>query len=95
MECVARGLLRVQGKHPGSGRKKGVPNKVQLELRKVAQEYTQEALETLVAIATDEDAPPAARVAAATAILDHGHGKLAQMIEETREDGEIVVSFVD
>ena len=82
------------GKRPGSGRKKGVPNKVQLDLRKAAREYTERALLTLVAIATDEEAPPAARVTACTAILDRAHGKPTQMIEGAGEDGQIVVEIV-
>src|SRR5262245_36336791 len=82
------------GKRSGSGRKKGVLNKVQLDLRKAAQEYTETALQTLVAIATDEDAPPAARVAAATAILDRAHGKPVQAIEGTGEGGAISLQII-
>jgi hypothetical protein len=82
------------GKRAGSGRKKGVPNKVQLDLRKAAQEYTEAALQTLVAIATDEKAPPAARVAAATAILDRAHGKPVQAIEGTGEGGAISLQII-
>jgi len=57
-------------------------------------EYTEAALQTLVAIATDEKAPPAARVAAATAILDRAHGKPVQAIEGTGEGGAISLQII-
>src|SRR5262249_52816869 len=53
------------GKRAWSGRKKGVLNKVQLDLRKATREFTETALETLVAIATDKDWPPAAPASSA------------------------------
>lgn len=59
------------------GRQKGSRNKVGADLRTAAQRYTDEALETLAAImrASESDA---SRVAAATALLDRGHGRPAQ-----------------
>ena len=44
-------------------------------LRDLAQIYTAEAVEALVAIMRAEDAPPAARAAAASALLDRGWGR--------------------
>ena len=67
------------GKREGAGRKAGVPNKVTIELRGAAQVYTEEALEVLIKIARSGKSE-AARVAAACAILDRGHGKPKQQI---------------
>jgi hypothetical protein len=65
---------------PGPGRPKGVPNKVNRELASAAQEYTEEALEILIKVARSGRSE-AARVAAACAILDRGHGRPRQMID--------------
>ena len=69
------------GRREGAGRKQGSINKVRLELREAAKEYTQEALDTLAAIMKDTDAPAAARVSAASAILDRAHGKPTQSLD--------------
>ena len=68
------------GKRPGAGRKAGVPNKVTIELKDAAQIYTAEALEVLIKIAKSGKSE-SARVAAACAILDRGHGRPKQQIE--------------
>lgn len=82
------------GARPGAGRpvKPRGPGKVTQDLKKAAQEYTTTALETLVAIATDEEAPAAARVAASNGILDRAHGKPTQTVEGTF-DGVVEVRF--
>ena len=41
------------------------------------------AIETLASIMRDKNAPPAARVSAANAILDRGYGKPAQSVDLT------------
>jgi hypothetical protein len=64
------------GKRTGAGRPAGAPNKVNADLREAAQQYTSEALATLRTIC-NSGASEAARVAAASAILDRGHGKPA------------------
>ena len=51
------------------------------EVREAARAYTAEMLSVLVNVAMDEGAPPAARVAAATAVLDRGHGKPVANVE--------------
>lgn len=51
------------------------------ELKKIAREWTESAIRTLGAVMADVKAPPAARVAAASAILDRGHGKPTQQVE--------------
>ena len=72
------------GSRPGErrgGRQKGTPNKVTAELRYAAREYTEEALKTLAAVMRDRKASAAARVAAAIALLDRGHGRPRQHVE--------------
>jgi hypothetical protein len=91
------------GAKPGErrgGRKAGTPNKVTNEVRELAQQHTEEALAVLVEIALSANAAPAARVSAASAILDRGHGRPPQAI--TGEGGgpietvsRIVREFVD
>ena len=56
------------------------------ELRDVvelARSHVPEAIETLALIMANPEAPPAARVAAANAILDRGWGKPKEMVEAT------------
>ncbi len=50
-------------------------------LKDLSREHTVDAVNTLVAVMTDEDAPHPARVSAASAILDRGWGKPVQEIE--------------
>ena len=49
-------------------------------MRDIARESTTLAIETLRTIAADTDAPHAARVSAATALLDRAWGKPAQQL---------------
>jgi len=63
---------------PGrSGNPLGRP-KVDFSIRDLAREHTEGALQTLVDIAYNPKSPAAARVQAATAILDRGYGKPIQ-----------------
>lgn len=55
--------------------------KAQADIRSLARSYAPSALNVLRRIADSPKAPPAARVSAATALLDRGYGKPAQMIE--------------
>jgi hypothetical protein len=52
-------------------------------ITEAARALTHEALDVLVAVMHDETASPAARVAAATHILDRGWGKPKEMVEAT------------
>ncbi len=61
------------------GRRKGTPNKATAEIRGAAQQYTKEALEVLVHVARNGHSD-AARVSAACALLDRGHGRPAQAV---------------
>ena len=73
------------GSKPGErrgGRHKGVPNKVTADVRAAAQKYTAEAIETLASIMRNSEADQA-RIAAANALLDRGHGKATQPVDAT------------
>ena len=53
------------------------------DIRSVARLHTSRAIRVLVGIMTSAKAAPAARVAAANAVLDRGWGKPKQMVEQT------------
>lgn len=57
------------------------------DMRELAKAHSAEAIETLAEIMRDKDAPPAARTAAATALLDRGFGRPA-----TNVDAQLTVS---
>ena len=70
------------GSKPGErrgGRQKGTPNKVTAELRGAAQQYTMQALEVLAHVAQHGESE-SARVSAACALLDRGHGRPTQAV---------------
>ncbi|NIA67787.1 hypothetical protein HBA54_04215 [Pelagibius litoralis] len=72
--------------------------KAKTDIRSLARTHTEAAVKTLVGIMNQPKAQPAARVAAANALLDRGWGKAAQPL--TGEDGEgplviQVVKFAD
>lgn len=71
--------MALGGARPGAGRPKGVPNKVNQDLRAMAQKYTSDALNALVSIVNDEKHP--GRVQAAKELLDRAHGKASQHVE--------------
>ena len=65
-----------------SGNPGGRP-KVLGDVQELARERSPEALNILANVMRDEKAPPAARVAAANALLDRGYGKPTQPISQT------------
>lgn len=78
---------------PGqSGNPSGRPRLIETpsgrSLRELAREHTMEAMETLIAIALDDQAPAPARISAASAILDRGYGKPTLTVGD--EDGNAV-----
>jgi hypothetical protein len=73
---MAKGGIR-----PGAGRKPGIPNRATREIKALAQEYSERAVATLSEIMLETGSPAGARVTAAIALLDRGHGKPTQYIE--------------
>lgn len=69
------------GRREGSGRKKGSPNKVTIDLKHKALEYSEEALQVFVEVMRDTTAPQAVRLAAADKLLDRSHGRPTATIE--------------
>lgn len=69
------------GKREGAGRPKGAVSKATADIKAAAGEYSERALNALVRIMDDEEAPAAAQVAAANAILDRAHGKPKQALD--------------
>jgi hypothetical protein len=63
-----------------SGNPGGRP-KVLGDLREAARKLTPEVLEMLSQVVKDKKAPPSARIAAGTVILDRAYGKPTQHIE--------------
>lgn len=53
------------------------------------------ALSVLIAIATDDDKPPAARVKAAETLLDRGWGKPRQSVEVSGDADQPLVTRVE
>jgi hypothetical protein len=75
---------------PGQSGNPGGRPKVAGDLRDLARTYTHTAVATLVSIMSDHQAPAAARVTAANALLDRGHGKPIQAMEHTGKDGGLI-----
>jgi hypothetical protein len=65
-----------------SGNPAGRPKEDTL-LRELARERTEAALDTLTAVMQNKKAPAAARVSAATAILDRGYGRPCQQLQHS------------
>jgi hypothetical protein len=63
-----------------SGNPGGRP-KIVAEVQELARAHTTSAMNTLVEIAENKKAPPAARVAAANGLLDRGWGRARQALE--------------
>ena len=69
---MARGAKpgeRRGGKRPGSGRKKGTPNKITI-VREIRRFHTAEAIEALRSVCVDSSADEMARVQAACKLID-------------------------
>lgn len=69
------------GARPGAGRKKGSVSKAKRDLMAMAKDHAEAALGVLVSVAENKEASDAARVSAATAILDRGYGKPRQAVD--------------
>jgi hypothetical protein len=76
---------------PGqSGNPGGRPKEV-MAVRELARRHTADAVRALVEIARNKKAQPAARVAAANAILDRGYGRVEQNLNVT---GDTVLQVI-
>lgn len=82
---------KMGGARPGAGRKPGKVGAAKRALAEMAKEHAEAALRTLVDIARNAKAPAAARVSAATAILDRGYGKPAQSMMLSNPDGSNIM----
>src|SRR5580704_1498357 len=89
-EAMPRGGIRSTSFKPGvSGNPGGRPKTPQtIEVRRIilgareaARELTLDAIDTLAAIMKDPKAPAAARISAAVALLDRGHGRPNQAVD--------------
>lgn len=69
------------GARPGAGRKKGAVSQAKRDLAAMAKDHAEDALAVLVSVAKNPKAASAARVSAATAILDRGFGRPRQAVE--------------
>jgi hypothetical protein len=69
----------------GPGRPKGcknaVPKQAKVVLAEAARGHTDRALQVLVDVATSKSSASAARVSAAVALIEFGHGKARQAID--------------
>ena len=64
------------------------------DIRAVARSYTEVALRTLTGVATNKDAPPSARVAAAACLLDRGWGRAPQDIHVKGQLEQHIIGLV-
>ena len=60
--------------------------KAPIDIKSLARVHTEAAVRTLAGVMNQPDAPAAARVSAAQALLDRGWGKPTQTIEATIDD---------
>jgi hypothetical protein len=74
------------GARPGAGRKPGKVGAAKRALAEMAKDYAQDALRTLAQIATSGESE-AARVSAATALLDRAYGRPPQSLAIGNPDG--------
>lgn len=68
--------------------------KTPTEIRSLARGHTRKAVAVLAKIMANEDCAPAARVAAASAILDRGWGKPTQPIAGDEDGAPIALSVI-
>jgi hypothetical protein len=79
-----------KGQSGNPGGRVGVP----ADVRELARAHTVSALETLASVMLSDEAPSAARVAAANAILDRGYGKPAQSVTGENGEGPVALNLL-
>lgn len=82
-------MARPKGSPKVGGRQKGTLNHATKSVKELAQVYTESAIACLVEIYQDKSQPAAARRAAASDLLDRGHGKPKQSLDLTSDDGSM------
>jgi hypothetical protein len=68
--------------------------KTPTDIRSLARGHTEGALATLASIMHSDEAPPAARVAAANSLLDRGWGKPTQIVQGDEDGGPIQITWL-
>lgn len=83
-----------RGRKTGGGSRAGKPNRATADIKAIAQPYGRDAVRALVKIMKNKAAPEAARVRAASELLDRGYGKARQSIDmNTPTDGAHSLAF--
>ena len=75
------------GARKGAGRKPGKVSQAKRTIAEMAREHGELALQTLVDVASDPEAPHSSKVSAANALLDRGFGRPIQTVDNTSSDG--------
>jgi hypothetical protein len=79
---AGKGGKRSTSFKPGNNANPGGRPKAIIQLVELARAETEQSIKTLIDVRDNTEAPPAARVGAANAILDRGWGKPAQTITQ-------------
>lgn len=82
------------GKKTGGGSRLGKPNKANVEVRALAQQYTEEAINTLAEIMRNGTSEQA-RTLAADKLLDRAHGKPSQVVGGDKENPLTLVHRIE
>src|SRR5207302_1064619 len=77
---------------PGVSGNPGGRPKVLADVQAAAQEHSVDAIKTLASIMNNAKAPAAARIAAASVLLDRGYGKALQTVESHNSNINYVMS---
>ncbi len=85
-EKESRSIKRVGGRRAGAGRPLGSPNKLTRPLKELAALHSEDCIAVLVELRDHAEAEQV-RLAAATALLDRGHGKPRQEVDLTQNEG--------
>lgn len=89
-ENKSRSIKAHGGKRLGAGRPPGSPNKLTRPLKEAAALHTDGCLAVLVHL-RDHAESEQVRLAAATALLDRGHGRPRQELELSKKEGITVI----
>lgn len=68
--------------------------KATVEIRSLARQHTEEAINALIRIIRKPDATDSAVVAAAGYIIDRGWGKASQIIQGDQDGGPITITWL-